>query len=67
MKVFSNEIVTTRSDLYLKEEIHELTKLRKERTTSYIAATQIWHKITLSVATIVHSLQRLADSNPNRD
>jgi hypothetical protein len=40
MKVFSNAVVMTRSGLDFEEEIRELTKLRKKRSSPYIVVTQ---------------------------
>jgi hypothetical protein len=65
MKVLSNGVVMARLDLDLEEEIHKNHIPRKDISSSYIIVTQIWQEITISVATVVHPLQCLPDSNPN--
>jgi hypothetical protein len=58
--VLSNRVMTARFNLDLKEFFLENRLPKKERSSPYIAVTLIWQEITIFMATVVHSLQRLS-------
>jgi predicted transcriptional regulator len=65
MKVFAvcRDGYVEQDDLRCKNSTANQT--RKKINRPYIVVLQIRQKIILSVATIVHPLQQLDDSNPN--
>jgi hypothetical protein len=67
MKVFAvcRDGYVEQGDLRCKNRLAYQT--RKKINQPYIAVLQIRQKILLSVAMVAHPMQRLDDSNPNRD
>jgi hypothetical protein len=63
--IVCREDYVEQGDLSCKNRVANQTK--KKINQSYIAVLQIRKKILLSVAIIVHMLQQLDDSNPNRN